>query len=315
MRKTCFNVITAAAILLFIFTGNDPVLAAANQLPAITVWYETSLRFGQFGNPQTHINILGNAQDPDGSVSSMAYRLNNGSPVTISIGPDGKRLANAGDFNAAIQTSALLNGNNSLVFIAIDNSGATQTKTIIVNYTRAAPQALPFSTNWSTTGSIQDQAQILDGLWSKSASGIQPTIFAYDRLVAIGDISWKDYEILAPITVRGFYPDPANPNDAGGVGVVARWQGHIGSGQPPADWTRLGAYGYYSNRLNALALRLNGSDPITQGFSFRLNTPYLLKLRVETAAQGGRYSFKVWERGQPEPSWNSSSFAESCECG
>jgi hypothetical protein len=308
MRNTFYDAFAAVAVLLLVLTNTSPVLAAANQLPTIAVWDETNLRFGKFGNPQTHINILGNVQDPDGFITSLTYRLNNTDPVKLSIGPDGTRLANAGDFNAAIPVNILPDGPSSILFTAVDNSGGTQTKTVAVNYTQGGSSSLPYATSWSAAGGINDQAQILDGLWSKNAGGIQPQVFAYDRLVAIGDTSWKDFEIVVPITVRGFHPNPANPSDAGGVGIVARWKGHVGSGQPPSDWTSLGAYGYYSNRLKALALRRNGSEPITQNFSFQLNKTYLFKLKAETVTQGGRYSFKVWEQGRPEPAWNSSSF-------
>ena len=66
--------------------GNDAavdagVLALAN--PVITVWYESTLSFGALGNPQDQINIVGNVSDSDGSVSSLSYRLNGGSSVTL----------------------------------------------------------------------------------------------------------------------------------------------------------------------------------------------------------------------------------------
>jgi uncharacterized repeat protein (TIGR02543 family) len=310
MRKTAFNVSLAAITLLLIFSRAAPALAAENQLPIITVWYEQNLKFGQSGNPQTQINILGNVRDPDGSVNSLTYKLNGGPTVTLSLGPDGQRLNNPGDFDAAINTSSLLNGSNNLVFTAADNGGGIQTHAVTINYTRGKVWPLPYTTNWADASSIQDQAQVVDGIWSIGPNGIQPTLFGYDRLVAIGDVSWTNYEILVPITIRAFYPNPADPTDAGGVGIIARWQGHVGSGQPPEDWTRLGAYGYYSNRLGALALRLNATDPVTQGFSFSYNTTYLFKLRAETVAQGGRYSLKVWRQGQPEPDWTSSQFSK-----
>lgn len=285
---------------------DSPVTAA---LPVITVWYEQALRFGHIGNPQEVINILGNVRDPDGSVSSLTYRLNGRSAVTLDLGPNSTRLANRGDFNAAIDLSLLNNGSNTVVFTATDNQGDVQNKTITFNYTPGRTWPLPYATNWGSVSNIYDQAQVVDGLWQVSSSGVRPLEVGYDRLIAIGNVSWRDFEILVPVTVRGFYPDPDNPNDSGGVGVIARWQGHIGSGQPATGWTRLGAYGYYSNRRNALALRLDSSSPITQNFPFQLNQTYLMKLKVETVSQGSRYSYKVWQQGQPEPSWNSLQFS------
>lgn len=61
----------------------------------------------------------------------------------------------------------------------------------------------------------------------------------YDRLLAIGDMSWKDYEVTVPITVHSL-----NTNDlsnSAGVGLIARWRGHfqVGSEQPAAGWRKL----------------------------------------------------------------------------
>lgn len=281
-----------------------PVLAATTP-PTITVWYEQSLRYGQIGNPQTQVNILGNVRDPDGSVSSLSYRLNNGPATAITIGPDGLRLENQGDFNIAINTTVLVNGTNNLLITATDNSGTVQTKTISFSYTRGKTWPQRYTTSWGT-GSINDQAQVVDGLWQQSASGVRPQQVGYDRVIAIGDMSWTNYEILVPITVNQWFPVGT---DGGGVGVIARWQGHQGTGTLPSDWTRIGAYAYYSNRLSKLALRLDGTSPVTQSFPFNIGTTYLFKLRAETVGTAGRYSFKIWEKGQPEPAWTDSRFA------
>jgi hypothetical protein len=279
-----------------------------SSLPVITIWYEQSLQYGQLGNPQTQVNILGNVRDPDGSISNLTYRLNGGSSTKLTIGPDSRRLANAGDFNIALNTSALNNGSNTIQVNATDNSGDTSQKTISFNYTRGRTWPIPYTSNWLGGGSLLSQSQVVDGLWQTDSLGVHPVQVGYDRLIAIGDISWTNYEILVPITIHGFTPDPANPSDSGGVGVIVRWQGHIGSGQLPNGWTRIGAYGYYSNRNGALALRLNDTNPVTQNFAIQYNKTYLMKLKAETVAQAGRYSLKMWEKGQPEPAWTDNRF-------
>jgi len=306
------------------FAGNVPTLTTApdevpenpqllSALPVITVWHENSLRFGHIGNPQSQINILGNVQDPDGQVRSLTYRLNGGTSTALSIGPDGLRLANQGDFNVAININSpqLQSGSNTLVLTARDNSNDVQTKTVTFTYTRNRVWPARYSTNWAGASSIFDQAQVVDGFWQLANGGVRPSQIGYDRVIAIGDMSWTNYEVLVPITTHGFYPNPDNPSDSGGVGIIARWTGHTGSASPPSNWWEMGTYAYYSNRLDALAVRLDevSSNIRTQDFNFQLNRTYMFKLRAQNISGQGVYSFKIWERGQAEPSWNSSSFS------
>jgi hypothetical protein len=279
-------------------------VAYASALPIITVWYEQNYQFGQLGNPQGDINILGNVRDSDGSVRSLTYSLNGGQPVSVPIGTDNIRLANAGDFNLSIARTMLRSGSNTVVITATDNSSDVAQKSVLFNYTPGRTWPLPYTTNWAN-GTIHSQAQVVDGLWQINSSSVRPTQVGYDRLIAIGDVSWTSYEVLVPITLHSFSPVGT---DAGGVGIIVRWQGHIGTGTLPTGWTRLGAYGYYSNRLGGLALRLNDTNPYEANFTMQSNRPYLFKLKAETVAQGGRYSFKVWEQGQPEPAWTDSRF-------
>jgi hypothetical protein len=284
--------------------SRDASQITVSAVPIITVWYEQSYQFGQLGNPQSDINILGNVRDPDGSIRSLTYRLNNGQPVSVPFGTDNIRLVNIGDFNLSIPRALLVPGLNTVVITAADNSGDTAQKSITFNYTSGRTWPLPYSTNWAG-GSIHSQAQVVDGLWQITSSGVHPSQVGYDRLIAIGDVSWTNYEVLVPITLHSFHPAGS---DAGGVGIIVRWQGHIGTGQLPTGWNRLGAYGYYSNRLGALALRLNNTNPYEADFLMQANRTYLFKLKAETTAQGGRYSLKVWEQDQPEPAWADARF-------
>lgn len=281
---------------------------AQNNLPMITIWNEAGLSFGNIGNPQQQINILGNAADSDGSISSLTYKLNSGPSVSLDFGPNNPRLVEKGDFNISLPTVALLNGQNNLLITATDNEGLSQNKSVLFSYQTGRSWPLPYQTDWSAAGNIQNQAQIVDGRWQiKSATDeIYPEQIGYDRLVAVGDRQWKDYEVTVPITIHNFYPVD---NDPGGVGVIVRWQGHTGAEQPPDGWYRIGAYGYYSNRSKALSLRLNEKSPINQAFSLTLNKTYIFRLKVESTNEGGKYSFKVWEKGQEEPPWDAPQFA------
>lgn len=289
-----------------ILIQNNQVMSVS---PVIDIWNESWLRFGHLGNPQTQVNILGNVSDPDGSITALTYRLNGGNSISISIGPNGTRLENPGDFNIAINTSSLIDGMNRVVLTAEDNNGDDQTRTIDFPYTRGQSWDFPYATFWAGTNNIYEQGQIVDGYWYLSGGGVRPVQVGYDRLIAIGETSWSEYEILVPITTHGFYPNPSNPTDAGGVGVIARWTGHTGSGTLPSNWWDMGAYAYYSNRLDALALRTNSTEGLTQNFNFQLGQTYMFKLRAETEGSQGIYSFKIWQRGQSEPDWSSPAFS------
>lgn len=280
----------------------------ASALPVISVWYEGTYQFGQKGNPQEQVNILGNVSDPDGSVSSLTYSLNDGSAVLIPIGPDGYRLERKGDFNVAIDLGRLREGSNKVTLTARDNSNDIASKTITFNYMHNQTWSIPYSTNWAGAGNIHTQAQVVDGLWQISGGTVRPVQVGYDRLIAIGDMSWGSYEVTVPITIHAFYPVGS---DQGGVGLILRWQGHTGTAPLPREWYRIGAYGYYSNRSKSLAMWFNGTDRTEQTFNLTVGQTYIFKMRVEAVNNNtaGRYSLKVWESGTPEPAWNSPLFA------
>ena len=126
--------------------------------PVIDVWYGTTQNFGQRGNPQTWVNILGNVT----GTTSLKYSLNGGADKTLSIGPNQERLYGAGDFNIELPYAGLNDGANTVVIKA--NDGVTQvTKTVTVNYDAGNTWPLPYTANWSAVGGVQGQAQVVDG--------------------------------------------------------------------------------------------------------------------------------------------------------
>ncbi len=301
-----FPVIVALVIILSaampVTASSQPASLAANQPPIITVWYEPFLKFGQIGNPQRQVNILGNVSDPDGSVTSLTYSLNNGPDMPLTIGPDKYRLLNPGDFNVSIDMTGYNSGVYNLLLKARDNTNTLQTKQVAFSFTNGKTWPMPYATHWSSAASIQDQAQVVDGLWKLTSGGVEPVYFGYDRLIDIGDMGWTDYTIQVPVTVHAYYQNPIAPD--AGVGIIARWQGHIGPGQPPTGWSQLGAYGFISPKYKGLALQIDPNRPVSERMGIVFEQTYILKLKVETTSQGGRYSFKAWEQGQPEPDWS-----------
>ncbi len=286
---------------------------ANTSAPVINIWYGPDQIFGNNGIPQAWVNILGNVSDYSG-ITALSYRLNGGLQVPLFIGPDGKRLQSAGDFNIDIAYSGLSCGANTVVISATDTAGNVATETVNVFYYCNTYWPRTYSINWGTVTNIQDVAQVVDGSWYLEGSSVRPLILGYDRLIAIGDIdpSWNDYEVTVPITLNS----PLNSSVPYGplFGVVTRWQGHFDwdGTQPRWGWWPLGAMGIYDwfPPTNDYRLRIIGNreDSIAEDLSGRhllVGVPYVFKMRVETAVDKSVYSLKVWEAGTPEPSgWN-----------
>jgi hypothetical protein len=296
-------------------TSSQATLTVTTQSPTvIDVWYGPNQTFGHIGIPQRAINILGNVSDPTG-IASLSYTLNGGPAISLSRGPDTRRLLSPGDFNADIDYSSLLAGSNQVVITATTNGGWTKSDTVTVQFAGGNVWPLPDSIKWSTVSSIQSVAQIVDGLWSLDGDSIRPTLLGYDRMVAIGDTTWTDYEVTVPITIRRIdSAGYASPSNGPGVGIVMRWKGNtdnpIAGLQPKEGYLPFGAIGYYRYYTDfSEGLEIYGpSDQLkdTTGIRLSFNTQYIFKMRVETnPGVGGLYRFKVWPSGNPEPTgWN-----------
>ena len=283
-------------------------------LPNITFWYGKNQSFGQIGVPQQWVNILGNVQDASG-FSSLNYSLNNGNVTNLSIGPQ-YRLESSGDFNVEINRTDLLCGDNQLVITAKDSQGNSRSEIVSVNYSCNNVWPKDYTINWSDSASIQDVAQISDGLWIKETNSIRPAVIGYDRLVTIGDMTWDDYEITVPITINTPLDSslPIPPN----FGIVTRWQGHRDwnstypaewkGKQPRPAWYPLGALGVYIwvPALNDYRLRIIGNNMAiiandTTGKHLDVGVPYIFKMKAKTNGTKTRYSLKVWKQGIAEP--------------
>lgn len=288
--------------------------AEPNQLgPTINVWYGNEQNFGQLGNAQKWVNILGNVSNPF-TVTALSYTFNGGPAVPLNMGPDGLRLAEEGDFNIEIDYNDLNVGNNVVVISATDASGTAQV-TVNVNY-QSPPASWPAQVvvDWTDSNNIQDLAQVIDGQWEvdTSANTVRPLTYDFDRLLGIGDMSWADYEVTVPVVIKGIDEGGfLGASNGPGIGFITRWSGHfdLGSEQPRTGWQNLGALGWY---------RWAPTDPVTTGFQLigyggdwlatnddkqlAFETPYFFKMKVASnPGQTATYSFKVWEQGTAEP--------------
>ena len=276
--------------------------------PVIDVWYGNEQSFGSNGTPQRWINVTGNVWSPDG-IASLTYSLNGGDFRPLTVGANADRLVSSGDFNIELDRWSLNDGPNTVVITAVDNNSVMTDRTVTVNYSDGTVWPLPYEIDWSSASSINDVAQVIDGLWTLTGDGVRPVEIGYDRLIGIGDVTWDDFEIVAPITIHDFgntFP-PA-------VGLGARWAGHYphdDSGdvpQPRWEWRPLGGIGWYewSHSLNCFRLNILGdTHPLVEDESCRqleVGTTYTFKFRVETIdSNSSRYRLKVWKDGEPEP--------------
>ncbi|HEG43343.1 MAG TPA: hypothetical protein ENH94_04760 [Phycisphaerales bacterium] len=297
------------AISVVIFVSLISVSVYAQ--PFIDVWYGLDQSFGHIGKPQEYINIFGNASGSN-SITSLSYSLNGGSQIDLSIGPDGRRLAYTGDFNIDILCDDLAQGNNVVTITATDTAFEQTVQQVNVTFDSSNIWPLPFVANWGSVTEISQVAQVVDGGWLLQGDNVLTAVSGYDRLVAIGDVSWTDYEVLVPITIYD------GMGYSGGVGVLLRWTGHTDSPlsgwQPKTGWFPLGAVTWFRRDL----LEILGNDNAILGTKVKelvYGTTYMLRARVETMdGQGDIYSMKVWEQGQAEPvNWDIVGEAQQAE--
>jgi hypothetical protein len=284
--------------------------------PVFNVWYGDTQNFGKLGIPQQWVNVLGNVSAPSG-IASASYTLNGGAAQFLRIGPNGTRLADTGDFNVEIDHAILNPGANTVVITATDNLNNTVTHTVTVNWQNTGNVwPLPYSIDWSTVSNISDVAQVVDGLWAIQPDGTVRTIqTGYDRVIAIGDETWTNYEITAEMTFNR-----VDCYDFGS-GLITGWTGHtygdskaLNPDQPRTGHPFFGA-GEYSTGgglpSNA-ALDIYANSPSypettlvrdNSGLKLTLGVKYIFKFDVQRNANNtsSHLSLKVWPSGTAEP--------------
>jgi len=276
-------------------------------LPVIDVWYGDDQTFGSDGVPQTWVNILGNVADRDG-IAEFTYSLNGGARQQLTVGPDGRRLAVLGDFNAEIAFVDLELGDNTVVLRAVDNLGNEITETINVTRVDGDGTLRDRTYTWDGVDNPQDVVQIPDGKWAINDNDQIYTVDPdYDRVFAIGDESWMNYEVEVEVTpnaldVNAYQENSGSPS----IYLVGSWPGHV-------DWTGLQPRtGYWPLGAFALwvwppekQLQLTGNEREAEATTPRqppeFGTTYIFKLRAVEIPDGIAYSFKVWARGDSEP--------------
>lgn len=301
----------------FLSVNNDPAtLFTTPDSSSIDIWYAKYQgngtyyqAFGQIGLPQRWINILGNAFDPDG-LALLTYSLRGGPEKHLTIGPDRRRLQRPGDFNVEIALAELIPSpdTNKVVITATDFLGNHSKVTVNVEYFEGNVWPDVYSLNWRDVEKIDEATQVIDGLWMQQNNSVRTVIPGYDRLIAIGDVLWKDYEIIVPVTIKDILTNVNAP----GVGILLRWDGHHqwNNDQPSYGWHPMGALGWYRYKGGVKGARLmiiGGESDLkiedTSGKKLTFGETYIFKMRVQTInnSNSSKYSLKVWKQGQSEP--------------
>ncbi|HOA75304.1 MAG TPA: DUF1349 domain-containing protein [Phycisphaerae bacterium] len=289
-------------------TDNFTAISGAGTGPDIVVWYGDTQEFGHIGTPQPRVNVLGNVSSPAG-MASLSYSLNGSSFRPLSMGPNTMRLARLGDFNIDIPFADLAYGPNNVLIRGVDWQGRQANRSVTV-YNWSGPYwPLPYYIDWSNVDNINDVAQVVDGYWEIQGGTVRSTVMAYDRLIAIGGLSYRNYEATVPITVHALDPNGYAPPSYGpGVGLLLRWPGHSNDGsQPQQGVYPLGAIGMFRWTSGYERFEIFGNNGHilafdSSGEKMQLGVTYIFKVQVQDTASNVRYRMKWWRANQSEPS-------------
>ena len=279
--------------------------------PAIRFWYGERQRFGHIGHPQRWVNVLGNAAAPRGLIH-LAESVNGGPPRGLWAGPDGRRLARAGDFNVEIDRAELSEGENAVTVTARDAAGSEARATVRLDYAVGTRWPLPYAIDWASTAAVADAVEVTDGLWTLTEAGLRTVEPSYDRMVAFGDHGWSDYELRTTVTVHDrALPLRAPPTfGVSHFALAARWPGHAEDEHAPhIKWFPLGSTSEFQLMTDLAACRwrtLLGGNRLNENPSRAVPTifgrPYAVALRVRTRdARSTTYEVKRWDGDAPEP--------------
>jgi hypothetical protein len=227
------------------------------------------------------------------------------------------RLYEPGDFNVELGTTELRQGSNTLSLTIIDDSKVMTTVPVEVSYTKGQTWPLPYAVDWKRVADVSQAVQIIDGRWTKTPEGLRTAEIGYDRLFAVGDLRWKDYEVTVPIKINAIdYAGSDNPVSGGsGFGIITHWRGHSFDticqsecSQPRCGWLATGAtewysFGSYNGAPSTFQIQdIPGPQPTIQRV-IELDTWYVWKTRTERLEKQKKYKYrmKYWRRGEPEP--------------
>lgn len=306
-------------------TSAHRVVGANLDLPAIEFWYGDVQRFGNQGNPQPAIHILGNIDNSE-QVAEAYFQLNSGKRRQFSLGPDLHRLARRGDFNLEIERSSLKMGNNTLRVALRTPLGRDVKKDITIQYDGSTECRLPIEIDFSKVDNLQDVTEVVDGKWTLTDDGVRTAEPYYDRTLVFGDAELTDFEVTASIIFHRHLPKLNGRNPQGSpylshahTSFNMRWTGFPDDGhQPRRDWQNLGAlvalrsdlampnkgcywWMHFGRGIRGVPARRSVMSK-DQRYQIAEGELSNYRMRVVTESKNAsKYSAKVWKVGQPEP--------------
>jgi hypothetical protein len=270
----------------------------------ITLFHGDDQVFGAPGEGQAWINVLGNLS---GDVMALFYSLNDGPLVPLSLGPDTRRLQNAGDFNIDIAYGALdpSPADDRVTILAVLRDGGALSETVTIRYEAGRIWPTDYTIDWGSVTDLQDVVQVVDGTWTWDDAGVRPADPGYDRLLVVGDRGWDNYELTTTVTIHDLENEDPRGRDGGAFAIGLLWGGHtddpVPGLQPKSGWNP-GASFVFDDVLTSRSYHnfneILGTTPLTleEGHS------YNLVVRVEQTGLYDRlYSLKIWEVGTAEP--------------
>jgi hypothetical protein len=282
----------------------------------IEVWYGDEQHFGHRGRPQAWVNVLGRLLRPD-TVRRFQYRLDGAPPHPLIPGPDGYRLARPGDFNVELAYADLAPGEHRLDLEAEDTAGKRDSRrvTLFISPPSPAP-ALPLRVDWRGSDRVTDFAQVVDGLWRITPSGVRVREPSYDRALAFGDQAWQDLHMRTTVTFHGILPPDPLLDGGGGVihaALALRWPGHDADGhRPHRKWWPLGATAEFrlTPSFDHGQWRIPGGEGVSAKSDRRQvilpEVPYAMEHRTRTLPDGSiSYQCRLWREDEaPPPGWD-----------
>ncbi|MEZ6016788.1 MAG: hypothetical protein R3F49_16845 [Planctomycetota bacterium] len=286
---------------------------------ALDVWYGAEQRVGHLGDGQSDFNLLGETTS-----RQLTYSLNDGPEVALTVSRDPfgfRRLGGPGHFNADIPVAALTPGTNRVRLRAEHEDGSELVQEVRLERTTGT-SPLPYSIDWSTVSNPQDVGWCVDGRWTIEGDSLRSSEPAYDRVYAIGDRTWRDYEVQTTFTIHRVAATTAPFSGGNAFGVVFRFNGHCVGGpldfpeaQPKWGYLPFGAitwlrwkkgapheppqFQFYRGDRNELENYATLEFQTDQRYHLIASC---VTLPDSPAGEGvTRYRLKVWPEGAPEP--------------
>ncbi len=302
---------------LLVFTSLVWICSACSVGPeneiSVKIWYGEDQRFGELGNPQRQINILGNIQDLSDSCR-VFYTLNGRDEETdITLGSDLHRLAMEGDFNIDIERSELREGKNQVDLFIERDGEVLLSRTVSFSYSSANSWPIPYYVDWSKAGKLQNVVEVVDGKWEITVGGVHIKEQYYDRVLAFGDSSWTNYEVETSVVFHDYIPPVEGPPtyNVSHVAIASRWPGHDHDNlQPDRKWFPLGATSEFriTDDYDSCRWRIFDGEnfyveqELTDYRCIQPEKEYRLRHRVEDISETeARYSVKFWPADEKEP--------------